>query len=131
MSILSSIDGERRIAHFRTQGVVTDDDVLRTLRDAYSRDDYVEGMRTVWDVREVALKVTPGGIREMASLTAELAPEVFPTAVITEMALVHGLARMYELIRSGAKQETRIFRTVEEACAWLEIAPEELPSLDG
>lgn len=40
-------------------------------------------------------------------------------AVVAPRDLVYGMARMYQLIRSGAPYEIEVFRTREEAHRWL------------
>ena len=131
MPIQSAFDTDRALAHFQATGVITNDEVLEVLHVAYDHPAYREGTKSVWDIRGIdRLAVTPGGIRAMAQLADTKGPKEFMAAVITENLLVHGMARMYELIRGDSGQQTGIVKTLEEAMEWLGLPGESPPEIE-
>ncbi len=131
MPIQYAFDTDRALSHFRASGVITDDEVLDVLRIAYDHPAYRDGTKSVWDIRGIEkLAVTPTGIRAMANLGDDKGPDEFMAAVITENKLVHGMARMYELLRGESAQQTGIFKTIEEAMVWMDLPGESPPEIE-
>ena len=67
------------------------------------------------------LNMTPGEIRQLAHLDACFA-HLIPDAVVAIVApsdAVFGLARMWEVFVETSGWRTSVFRSSEEACAWV------------
>jgi hypothetical protein len=117
-----------REQYTRLWGVVTDADILRLAREAAEDPTLGPNTREIVDLREVdRADVTQEGIR--AAAEADRAhPEKFSgsrTAIVAEKDAHYGLARMYANLMTamGAPTQVRVFRTIEEARAWLDTTP--------
>lgn len=122
MSFTFSLHPEANLLVLRAEGVVRDEDVFDGLEAAYSHPDFREGMLLLTDARFIdTLSVTRKGIRRMVSITRRLRKEAFRAAVVTTSPVVHGVARMYDMIGGDTVAETRVFKTLEDALEWLGV----------
>ena len=113
-------------------GVVTDEDILQVAR-AVAEDPRIgPDSREILDLREVErADVTRDGIRAAAEVDLGH-PGKFVgsrTAIVATRDAHYGLARMYAslTVAMGAPTRVRVFRTVEEAKAWLQAPPSGSP----
>ena len=94
----------------------------------YSDPLFTPGSNELIDIRQAELKdVGPDLLREVAKLTADI-NKGLPTksAIVTSDKLQFGVSRAYAAYSSlHADEESRPFRTLSEAFAWLEV--EEFP----
>jgi hypothetical protein len=67
------------------------------------------------------LNVSPGDIRQLAHLDAHLARTI-PNAIVAIVApkdSIFGMARMWEVFAESTGWRTGVFRSSDEACAWV------------
>lgn len=126
MPIEYRIDHERRLVLAEGKGVFTLKDIMGYQREVWTRGD-VQGFDEIVDM---------SGVKEIAGTTAEGAREIAETAVAMDPPegtpkfaivapgdLAFALGRMYESFREilpGSKKKVAVFRSREEAFAWLE-----------
>jgi hypothetical protein len=125
--IAYKIDKERRRVIATAYETLTDADVFNYQREVWSRAD-VAGYDEIVDMR--AVKVVelpqPGGerLRELAATAASMdAVTASRFAIVAPDDLAFGLGRMYAAYRDVDARSTknvRVFRTMEEAVAWLD-----------
>ncbi|MBI3828103.1 MAG: hypothetical protein HY291_01210 [Planctomycetes bacterium] len=128
MPIEYTIDHKRRLVLACGRGVLTEKDFFGYQREVWSRPE-VAGYDELVDMNAVERIVdpTPEQIQDLARLSASMdaggASAKF--AIVASKDLAYGLGRMYEIYRGLNKQSTKdvaVFRTREEACAYLGIA---------
>lgn len=116
------VDPERRIVLTRAWGVLTDQDVLSHKASLLSDPAVQPGMVQLSDVRDIErLDVTPAGVRAMVrhdSVNAGRLPG-HRLALVANADLVFGMARMYQQTGGHDDRGVGVFRTMEEAEAWL------------
>ena len=125
MPITYTVDHERRRIHTRGVGVFTDDDVFGYQREIMARDDIL-GYDEIVDMTNVIRIELPSfeRVRDLAKLQAEVDPRHPPGrfAIVAPGDVPYMLGRLYKGIRAvipGATREVGVFRTHEEAEAWL------------
>lgn len=112
----------------RLWGVVTDEDILQIARAVAADPRIGPNSREILDLREVErTDVTRDGIRAAAEVDLGH-PGKFVgnrTAIVATRDAHYGMARMYASLTEamGAPTRVRVFRTVEEAKAWLQALP--------
>lgn len=114
------IDLKRRLVRSRAWGVLTHDDVMATRlemeRDPAFRPDFSQ----VYDFREVSpAAMSAARVRELAGYST-FGPGSRRAFVATHD-VVYGLLRLYALEREalGGKERMAVFRSIEDAKAWL------------
>ena len=131
MPIEYEIDHGRRLVTAKGIGLLTATDVFTYQREVWSRPD-IAGYNELMDMTAVEgiPASSPEGIRELASLAAEMDHQASfaRLAIIAPDDLSFGLARMFQSYRNfddrGTK-EVGVFRTSEEAMTFLDAAPDE------
>lgn len=126
MPIEYRIEHERRLVLAEGRGVFTHKDIIGYQREVWTRDD-VQGYDELVDmsnVEEIA-GTSAVGVRQIAEFAvATDPPEGTPKfAIVAPGDLAFALGRMYESFREivpGSKKEVAVFRTREEAFAWLD-----------
>ena len=127
MPIEYSIDHERRLVMARAHGVFTHDDVFGYQRGIWSQKD-VAGYNELIDmtrVEHIALPSTER-VRDLAKLAAAMDQPASHSklAVVASEDIAFGLGRMFQAYReldSRSTKEVGIFRTMQEALAFLEV----------
>jgi hypothetical protein len=85
--------------------------------------DFHPGLSQLIDSRDVTeSKATVDGIR--ALIAGNPYGKGSRRAFVASSDTIYGLARMFELARVGAEDEFRVFRSMDEARAWLGLPPE-------
>ena len=128
MPIEFTIDHARRLVTATARGTLTGHDVFGYQRAVWSRAD-VQGYNELLDMRAVEKIDLPSidNMRALAGLSASMdAPrESSKFAIVATSDEAFGLSRMYETYRNlentGTKQ-VAVFRTLNEAYAFLEVA---------
>jgi hypothetical protein len=129
MPITYRVDNARRRVVATASGTLTESDVFGYQREAWSNAE-VAGFDEIVDMTGVVEIVLPSPasdqLRDLAAASAEmdvLASSRF--AIVAPGDLAYGLGRMYGVYREQDRRSTkqvRVFRTMDEAVAWLDGA---------
>jgi hypothetical protein len=127
MPIDYHIDSAQRRVVAIAHGTLTDSDVFDYQRAVWSRAD-IAGFDEIVDMRAVKIVELPrpGGerLRELAATSASMDTQASSRfAIVAPDDLAFGLGRMYAAYRdvdARSTKEVRVFRTMEEAVAWLD-----------
>jgi len=136
MPIAYRVDHDARVVVAAGYGVFSDGDVFGYQREVWSRKD-VTGYNELVDMSRVTHIALPSAdrVKDLASLAAEMDPPGTRSrmAVVASENLAFGLGRMFQAHRELDRRSTKevgIFRTMEEALAFLELDhPLEMPTL--
>ena len=136
MPIVHRVDHENRIVLARAYGVLTDEDVFTFQHTVWSQPE-VAGYNELGEMTHVTEIAIPSihRVRDLAMTAAEMDPidAVSKFAIVAPEDLGYGLGRMFQAYREMEKQSRKtvgVFRTLEEAFAWLQIkVPPEMPEL--
>ena len=132
MPITYEIHHERKLVHARITGTFTRDDAFQYQTTVWSQPT-VRGYDQLVDASEMGNVDIPfpsaDAMRELAGLAASMDDPAVKTrfAIVATSAYAYGLARMYATYRALDARSTRsvsVFRSVEDAMAWLEADPE-------
>ena len=125
MGMACRIDPARRVVIGTCQGVLTDDDVFTYQREVWSRPE-VAGYDELIDMSKVERIefVSTSRLRDLAELSAGMDPPSTATklAIVAPRDLEFAIGRMYEAYRGLNARSTKqvcVFRTMDEAHAWL------------
>jgi hypothetical protein len=124
MPIEFQIDHQRRLVIARAHGILAGQDLFDYQKSVWSRPD-VAGYSELIDMSGVESIEAPTGqrIRQLASLSAAMDAETRSKfAIVASDEFAFGLGRMYETYRGleeGSTKEVRVFRTMEQAMAFL------------
>jgi hypothetical protein len=136
MPITYRIDHEGRVVIARGYGTLTDEEVFRYQREAWSGMDVV-GYNELVDLTHVSKIELPSveRVQALASVAASMdrAPATSRFAIVAPGDLAYGLGRMFQTYRRLEKSSTKeveVFRTLSDALAFLRISqPVPLPPL--
>jgi hypothetical protein len=126
--ITYEIDHQRKIVRARVVGTMTRDDPFQYQREVWSIPE-IRGYDQLIDATGMQAVDIPfpsaDAMRDLAGLAASMDDPSVKTkfAIVATSAFAYGLARMYATYRALEPRSTRavsVFRTVEEAMAWLE-----------
>ena len=134
MPIAYRVDHELRLVIAAGQGILTDADVFGYQHDVWSRSD-VAGYSELIDMTQVTKFEVPSAdrVRDLARLAASMddSESSARLAVVAPADVAFGLGRMFQSYRQLDRQSTKevaIFRSMEEALAFLQInSPVALP----
>ncbi len=135
MPIEYQIDHDRRRVVARGSGVVTEQDIYAYQHDVWARPE-VAGFDQIVDVSAADHIDVPApsadGMRDLAALAAGMdhPSQASRFAIVAPGDLAFGLGRMYSTYRELDPRSTkavRVFRTMDEALAWLDGAPDAQP----
>jgi hypothetical protein len=126
MPIEYVIDHKRRLVAAKGRGTLTHEDVFGYQRDVWSRPE-VNGYNELVDMSQVAQIALQSveHVRELAELSAGMDSRSSSSrfAIVAPTGEAFGLGRMYEAYRSLDERSTKevgVFRTLEEALAFLD-----------
>jgi len=128
MPIEYTIDHARRLVRATGRGIMTGDDVMEYQRDVWSSPE-VSGYDELMDMREVERIELASGkrLKELAAVSAAMdTPGRSKFAIVATKDEAFGLGRMYETYRRLEDRSTKqvgVFRTMEEAWAFLGLNP--------
>jgi 2-hydroxychromene-2-carboxylate isomerase len=122
MPVTFEIDPARRTVRAVASGLVTYDDLTRHLAEE-ERDDAV-GLAEVIDGRGATTDVTPDQVRALVARTDALVRKgrFGALAIVTDSDFAFGMARMYQILAELPPVQIGVFRTLDEATAWLSAA---------
>lgn len=119
MPIESRFDSERNLLITVAEGYVTADEIRDHQRTLASNPDFDPDADHLFDLSRVTdFEVDPGRIRHIASVA--IFSKTSRRAMVAPEDVLFGLSRMYSGYRDAADENLRVFRTLEEARAWLE-----------
>jgi hypothetical protein len=112
------IDPRQRLVIRTFEGIVTDEDLLQDQNAMRSAPEYKPEYRQLIDARGVErAEISTEVIRDLARASPGAAQARRAFVVASDLAF--GLARMFEIQRTDAPEEVRVFRDVNEARTWL------------
>jgi hypothetical protein len=139
MPIRYQIEHEHRLVRAVITGTLTREDTFSYQREVWSRPD-VRGYNQLVDASALDHVDIPfpsaDAMRELAALAASMDdPDVKSRfAIVATSAFAYGLARMYATYRAlepRSHKELAVFRSLEEAAAWLGLGPADVPPPAG
>jgi len=117
------IDPALRLVHYRYEGVITRDDMIVVARQAITDPLFEVGYRVLIDLTAMTQNaVEAEGVRALAEGVSQTLDQRGPrwqVAVAAPSDVAFGFARMYEMLRSQSPEDVHVFRTLDEACAFL------------
>ena len=119
MPIDYTIDRERKLVHTRAWGILTAEEFLAYQDRLRDNPDFRPSFDQLAIFSEVTQMLIPPGAAEQIATAAPFA-KGFRRAAVATTDFVFGMGRMYEAYSPEGSQIT-IFRTLEEARAWLEL----------
>lgn len=120
--ILHRYDPALRTLFLEFRGEVGEAELVETAAKLASDGAVPPGHRELVDLSRLEqTDVTPGALRRVARIYADTdqRPEDSQVAIVAPGDLFFGLSRMYEAYRDGSGLRMRIFRSLDEARAWL------------
>jgi len=127
MPIIHRVDHDNRIVLARAYGVLTDEDVFTFQHTVWASPD-VAGYNELGEMTYVTDIAIPSihRVRDLAMTAAEMDPRDAEAkfAIVAPEDLGYGLGRMFQAYREmekASRKEVGVFRTLEEAFAWLQI----------
>ena len=136
MPTVHRIDHANRIVLVRAYGVLTDEDVFTFQHTVWSQPE-VAGYNELGDMTYVTDIAIPSihRVRDLAMTAAEMDPSDADAkfAIVAREDIGFGLGRRFQAYRElekSSRKEVCVFRTLEEAFAWLQIKdPPAMPEL--
>lgn len=126
MPIRYRIDPSRALMLARAAGELTDACLLNHIARMRADPDYGPGLQQLYDFTPVtALQIGYETVRQVANTPPDHGRPV-RRALVASSDEAFGLARVFEIARGGTSGETRVFKRVEEAFAWLGVEAEDL-----
>jgi hypothetical protein len=122
MGITYRYDPESRTVYIDVAGEVPEAELVDAAHKVSSDPAIPPGHRELVDLRDLrSTNVTPAALRQVARIFAatDTRPEESRVAIVASADLAFGLSRMYEAYRDSSGLPLRVFRTLEEARAWL------------
>lgn len=110
-----SVDITGQITTVRFSRAPGVDDVRAALDEVFERS---PSRLRLWDLT-CGVDLPPEQVRELAEHGKSLTSPVAKVAVVATEDLTYGLSRMYGIFREEEHVEFRVFRTEQEARAWL------------
>ena len=124
MPIDYHIDTSHRLIVSMAKGILTPYELLN--HQARIRND-PEFDPTFWQLHDIRnadfTEIRPECVEALAEFA--IPKRGTRSAIVVESALADELARMFEGLREGTGEQIRIFRNLDSARTWLELAPEE------
>jgi len=112
------IDSQRRTIFSTAKGVLQDDDLRSHQSEVLADVEFDRGFDQLWDFREVErVEVSTAMLGALASARSYEAG--VKRAMVAPSDLGFGMARMFQMLHDHAPEEIQVFRSMEEAEAWL------------
>jgi len=114
------IDIDRRIILSTAIGKLTDEDLREHQRAVLSDPSFEPTLNQLWDLQQVEeLDISNSALRDLASSRSYAAET--KRAVVAPRDVLYGTARMFQTLHDQAPEDFQVFRTADEAKAWLGI----------
>ena len=124
MPMTYTIDPAQHLVLAVGTGVLTDDDVMAHRQAMASDSRFTPQMRELSDIRQVtAFQVTPAGVRIMVASDVKMTANggMHKLAIVADENVAYGMSRMYQTLGEPNIRVVGVFRSYEEATAWLGI----------
>jgi hypothetical protein len=125
MPIEFHCDHGKRLVLAKAYGILTEEEIFGYQREVWSREEMI-GYDEVIDMSECGKIVSPRSdrIRNLAALAASMDSRSTRTkfAIVAKDDFAFGLGRMYRayrILNDRSKREVAVFRTMEDALAWI------------
>lgn len=122
--ITYSVDTDRRVRTYVYSGTVTDAEMREVYTRVLADPTYDATLDDLVDMRPIErLDVSTAALREIVTMFSPVDQLGVPTrlAIVAPSDFTYGISRMYELLRGdGVPEEIRVFRSYDEAEAWLQ-----------
>lgn len=109
--------------HFEISGDFTLTEYLEAMKAFLESERFRPGIPSIWDFRQVEeASITGEDLRAIAGYQEQIAANRGPTwrvALVVASDLSYGLSRMFEAYAKSAPNEVTVFRSMEEAEAWI------------
>ena len=128
MAITTTIDSETKLRIHVITGELTPEDLIETIEEAFSRDDFEPGSDALWDLRGAMGKdLLAGNVRSLVDAVVKYRSGDEGTRIaVVARDLDFGLARMYEhMLEASADVKVMVFRDRDEAEIWAKGGGEE------
>ncbi len=114
------IDKARHLILSVATGTCIDDDLLDHKRSLSADPEFDPGFRQLFDFRKVTTaELTTACVRQL--VRDNPFEKGARRAVVCDIDLLFGLARMFEMLNGDGPDEVRVFREMSDALAWLRI----------
>ncbi|MBN2012609.1 hypothetical protein JW960_24990 [candidate division KSB1 bacterium] len=118
------IDLEKNIAFIEIGGIPTHIEIQESIDELLRHPDHTDGMDEIWDFSNASMiSFNENELRILSSFVKEHLPRLGKrTALLIAEDYDFGIGRMWMAYAeiSGAKQERKLFRNMEEAVDWIE-----------
>lgn len=121
-SIQFTLDGPRRLRTATFSGVVGEADLISAYAQLMQDPGFDPTIDDLVDLRGVErLDVSSDAVRRIVDMFSPLNDMEIHNrlAIVAPRDELFGMARMYQILRSEAPEETQVFRSYEDAAAWL------------
>src|SRR5262245_22008286 len=121
MGMTATIDYTRRLILSTVRESLTDSDLHTYITDLWQDVSVATFDEIVVIEPGTQLLVTSGGFQAAVAVLHQPNPERLPyrTAIVAPADVSYGLARMYEAYQEPTAGELRVFRSLDDALAWL------------
>ena len=122
MPVTFEIDQAHHTVRTMASGLVTYDELAQHLAEE-ARDDAL-GFAEVFDARGATTDITTSQVRLLVARTDALLRQghLGALAIVTDSNFTFGMARMYQILSEPLPVQIGVFRTLDEATAWLSAA---------
>lgn len=132
MSTSFRIDRERGVVYARTVDETSSSDILRNLRALVHHPDYSEGMRLLFDMRDVRPSLVRSDVVRIGQFVRDHRDDIgsLKLAVVVPKDPSFGMAQEQKVELYGTFIDMEVFRDVAEARRWLGLPEEDQPPVD-
>ncbi|MBW1813454.1 MAG: hypothetical protein JRJ39_07210 [Deltaproteobacteria bacterium] len=123
MPVDVSIDKKSDLVLRVVQGLVSTDELLKSLEDVLNHPDYHPGMKSLTDLREATPFTNTGDVEQIANLLQKRKDRFKEgkAAVVVSKEVSYGMIRMLQAYAADSPFEIEVFYDIEEAKKWLGV----------
>ena len=124
MPMTYTIDRAQNLVRATASGVLSDEDVMAHRQALTADPEFSLQMCELSDIRKVTeFQVTPAGVRIMVASDVKMVATggMHKLAIVADENVAYGMSRMYQTLGEPNIRTVGVFRTYEEAAAWLGI----------
>ena len=119
MPIHYSVDSERQLIEITYIGTVTKDDIVQHRHDLENDPRNISGFDALNDLRGSDSVLPSDDVRELARYARKQPWPSSRRAIISTSVAQFGSMRMFEMLAESGPRQYRVFRSADEARAWL------------
>ena len=121
MPIHYSVDSERHLIQITYVGTVTKDDIVQHRHDLETDPRDIAGYDALIDLTASTSILPSDDVRELARFARAQPWPTSRRAIVSTAAAQFGSMRMFEMLAEPGPRQYRVFKSADEACAWLGI----------